>query len=66
MLWLGWRCVPLGAALLAAATACARADTIVLPTFDVVATTPAGGTIDLSKFPGATQTVELERHSNLV
>ena len=44
---------PLGVALMVAATVCARADTIVLPTFDVVATTPAGGEIDVAKFPGA-------------
>ena len=57
---------PLDVALMVAATVCARADTVVLPTFDVVATAPAGGTIDLSKFPGAAHAVELERHPDLV
>ena len=47
-------CGPLGFALLAAAATGARADTIVLPTFDVVATTPSGGAIDVARFPGAT------------
>ena len=31
----------------------AHADTIVLPTFDVVATTPLGGEIDVARYPGA-------------
>src|SRR5579871_4501011 len=44
----------LGFAALAAATSAARADTIVLPTFDVVATTPLnGGQIDVAKSPFA-------------
>ncbi len=43
-----------GIAFLAAATATAHADTVVLPTFNVVATTPlGGGEIDVSKVPGA-------------
>ena len=51
-------CGPLGFALLAAAATGARADTIVLPTFDVVATTPSGGAIDVARFPGATHSVD--------
>ena len=50
----GRRCGPLGAVFLALAITGARADTIVLPTFDIVATTPlGGGEIDVSKVPGA-------------
>ena len=46
------RGAPLGVALFAAAMAEARADTVVLPTFNVVATTPlGGGEIDVSKVP---------------
>ena len=49
-----WRCCPIGVALAAAPATNARADTIQLPTFDVVATTPlGGGEIDASKVPGA-------------
>ena len=49
-----WRLRPLGVALLAAASASARAETVVLPTFNVVATTPlGGGEIDVAKVPGA-------------
>ena len=45
-------CGLLGAALFAAAMTHARAETIVLPTFDVVATTPlGGGEIDVAKSP---------------
>jgi iron complex outermembrane recepter protein len=41
-------------AFLMAGTVAAHADTVVLPTFDVVATTPlGGGEIDVSKVPGA-------------
>ena len=44
----------LAVALIAAATANARAETVVLPTFNVVATTPlGGGEIDVAKVPGA-------------
>jgi iron complex outermembrane recepter protein len=47
-----WRCGLLRTALLVAGMTCARADTVVLPTFDVVATTPlGGGEIDVSKAP---------------
>ncbi len=47
------RCGLVGVVVTAAAGG-ARADTIVLPTFDVVATTPlGGGEIDVSKVPGA-------------
>ena len=47
-------CSPLGLALMAAATAEARAETVELPTFNVVATTPlGGGEIDVAKVPGA-------------
>jgi iron complex outermembrane recepter protein len=49
-----WRCCSIGVALVAAAATSARADTIQLPTFNVVATTPlGGGEIDASKVPGA-------------
>ena len=49
-----WRCGALGVAVLAAAITHARADTIVLPTFDVVATTPlGGGEIDVARSPFA-------------
>ena len=40
---MAWRWSALGAAVLAAGTTSARAQTIELPTFDVVATTPLGG-----------------------
>jgi iron complex outermembrane receptor protein len=44
----------LGLALLLSAAQNARADTVVLPTFDVVATAPlGGGEIDVSRVPGA-------------
>src|SRR5208282_5204416 len=47
-------CGSLCAALFAAAMTHARADTVVLPTFDVVATTPlGGGEIDVAKSPFA-------------
>ncbi len=50
----GWRLRALGFSLLIAAAATARADTIVLPTFDVVATTPlGGGEIDVARSPFA-------------
>jgi iron complex outermembrane recepter protein len=43
-----------GIAFIAASTANARADTVVLPTFEVVATTPVqGGEIDVAKYPGS-------------
>jgi iron complex outermembrane receptor protein len=49
-----WRCFPLGVALVAAAATNAPAETIELPTFDVVATTPlGGGEIDVAKSPFA-------------
>ena len=49
-----WRCCPIGVALVAAAATNARADTIQLPTFDVVATTPlGGGEIDVTKVPAS-------------
>jgi len=52
--WTPWLCGPLGVVVLAAASANARAETIELPTFDVVATTPlGGGEIDAAKVPGA-------------
>ncbi len=52
--WTAWRCGPLGVTLVAATMAQARAETIELPTFDVVATTPlGGGEIDVTKVPGA-------------
>ena len=52
--WTPWLCGPLGVAVLAAAPANARAETIELPTFDVVATTPlGGGEIDAAKVPGS-------------
>ena len=45
---------PLFAVPVALAVAGARADTIVIPTFDVVATTPlGGGAIDVAHYPGA-------------
>ena len=48
------RCGFVGVALTVAATVGARADTIVIPTFDVVATTPLqGGEIDVAKYPGS-------------
>src|SRR5271166_4356342 len=51
---MAWRRTPLSIALFAAAMADARAETVVLPTFNVVATTPlGGGEIDVSKVPGA-------------
>ncbi len=54
MRWTAWRCSPLGVALVATAMANARAETIELPTFNVVATTPlSGGEIDVAKVPGA-------------
>ncbi len=44
----------LAVAVIAAVTANARAETVVLPTFNVVATTPlGGGEIDVAKVPGA-------------
>ncbi len=44
------RCGAFGIAFIAASTANARAETVVLPTFDVVATTPLqGGEIDVAK-----------------
>ena len=47
------RCVSLGVALTAAVIR-ARADTVVIPTFNVVATTPLqGGEIDVAKYPGS-------------
>ena len=52
--WTAWRCGPLGIALLASGPTPIRADTIVLPTFDVVATTPlGGGQINVSQSPFA-------------
>jgi iron complex outermembrane receptor protein len=52
--WTVWRRGPLGVALIAAAAANARAETIELPTFNVVATTPLqGGEIDVAKYPGS-------------
>src|SRR5271170_6864542 len=49
-----WRCDPLCVALFAAAVTNARAETVELPTFDVVATTPlGGGEIDVAKSPFA-------------
>src|SRR5271168_4031133 len=49
-----WRRGSLGAALLAAALTNAHGQTIELPTFDVVATTPlGGGEIDVAKSPFA-------------
>jgi hypothetical protein len=45
------RCGPLGLALLAAAPTIACADTVALPTFDVLATTSAGA-IDVDVIPG--------------
>jgi iron complex outermembrane receptor protein len=52
--WTVWRCGALGFALLASAPGPTRADTIVLPTFDVVATTPLnGGQINVSQSPFA-------------
>src|SRR5271157_5241650 len=52
--WTANRSGMIGTALLAAAAADARAETIELPTFDVVATTPlGGGEVDVSKVPGA-------------
>ncbi len=51
---MAWRRTPLSIALFTAAMADARAETVVLPTFNVVATTPlGGGEIDVSKVPGA-------------
>ena len=50
--WTAWRLPASGFAVLIAGTAAARADTIVLPTFDVVATTPLnGGQIDVAQSP---------------
>jgi iron complex outermembrane recepter protein len=52
--WKIWGFGPLGFALLASAPTPTRADTIVLPTFDVVATTPLnGGQINVSQSPFA-------------
>src|SRR5271157_5425474 len=52
--WTANRSGMIGTALLAAAAADARAETIELPTFDVVATTPlGGGDVDASRVPGA-------------
>ena len=52
--WTIWAFRPLGIALLASAPTPIRADTIVLPTFDVVATTPlGGGQINVSQSPFA-------------
>jgi iron complex outermembrane recepter protein len=49
-----WRCGALGVALLAAALTNAHGQTIELPTFDVVATTPLnGGQINVSQSPFA-------------
>ena len=50
-----WRCGVLGVVALAPVPIDeARADTIVLPTFDVVAATPLGGAeIDVARYPGA-------------
>jgi iron complex outermembrane receptor protein len=49
-----WCLQAIGFAALMAVTAAARADTIVLPTFDVVATTPlGGGQINVSQSPFA-------------
>jgi len=49
-----WRCGAFGVPLIAAALTNPRAETIALPTFDVVATTPlGGGRIDVSKVPDA-------------
>ena len=49
-----FRCGSLGIAVMAAAMVGARADTVVIPTFDVVATTPLqGGEIDVTKYPGS-------------
>jgi iron complex outermembrane recepter protein len=51
---LAWRCGPLGVALFAAGLTNARGQTIELPTFDVVATTPLnGGQINVSQSPFA-------------
>ena len=52
--WTIWAFGQLGAGLLASAPTPIRADTIVLPTFDVVATTPlGGGQINVSQSPFA-------------
>ena len=52
--WTAWPRAPLAVALVAAPLAHARAETIELPTFNVVATTPlGGGEIDVAKVPGA-------------
>jgi iron complex outermembrane receptor protein len=52
--WTAWRYGALGFTLLTWALTAARADTIVLPTFDVVATTPLnGGQINVSQSPFA-------------
>jgi iron complex outermembrane receptor protein len=52
--WTIWALGPPGFVLLASAATSARADTIVLPTFDVVATTPlGGGQINVSQSPFA-------------
>src|SRR5271155_5638261 len=49
-----WRCGALGVAVLGTAITHARADTVVLPPFDVVATTPlGGGEIDVARSPFA-------------
>jgi iron complex outermembrane recepter protein len=49
-----WHCGALGVVFLAIHTTAARADTVVLPTFDVVATTPLnGGQINVSQSPFA-------------
>src|SRR5271170_3115042 len=49
-----WRLRAFGFSLVMAGAAAARADTIVLPTFDVVATTPLnGGQINVSQSPFA-------------
>jgi hypothetical protein len=49
---------PLGLALLAAAPTIARADTVVLPTFDALATAPAGAShVDVTKVPDRIQPI---------
>jgi iron complex outermembrane recepter protein len=48
------RCGSLSVAVMAATTVGARAETVVLPTFNVVATTPLqGGEINVAQYPGA-------------
>jgi iron complex outermembrane recepter protein len=48
-----WQCGALGVVFLAIHMTAARADTVVLPTFDVVATTPLGSEINVSQSPFA-------------